>query len=69
MNFHMQWINHHLFFDIFRFAYHLKLRALEGQGIHSHQMKIYNNEKIYPIRVVCQPGGRTEKVNNYKKKL
>ncbi|CAB3983712.1 Ubiquitin carboxyl-terminal hydrolase 34 [Paramuricea clavata] len=44
-----------------RFAYHLKLRALEGQGIHPHQFKIRNNEKIYPIRVVCQPAGRTEK--------
>ena len=61
-----QWINHY-FYYICRFAYHLKLRALEGQGIHPHQIKTYNSEKNYHIRVVCQPGGRTEKVHNYVK--
>lgn len=50
-------------FYVFRFAYHLKLRALEGKGIRPHQLKNHNNEKVYPIRVVCQPAGRTEKVN------
>ena len=46
-----------------RFAFHLRLWWLEGRGITCHQQKVQRpTEKHYPIRVMCQPAGLSDKV-------
>ena len=46
-----------------RFAFHLRLWWLEGRGITSHQQIAQRpTEKQYPIRVMCQPAGLSDKV-------
>lgn len=45
-----------------RFAFHLRLWWLEGRGITCHQQIAQRpTEKHYPIRVICQPAGLTDK--------
>ena len=52
-----------LFFFTCRFAFHLRLWWLEGRGITCHQQITQRpTEKHYPIRVLCQPAGLSDKV-------
>ncbi|XP_048585971.1 ubiquitin carboxyl-terminal hydrolase 34 isoform X2 [Nematostella vectensis] len=45
-----------------RFAFHLRLWLLEGQGITCHKQKQQRpSEKHFPIRVMCQPAGLSDK--------
>ncbi|XP_027055599.1 ubiquitin carboxyl-terminal hydrolase 34-like [Pocillopora damicornis] len=45
-----------------RFAFHLRLWWLEGRGITCHQQITQRpTEKHYPIRVLCQPAGLSDK--------
>ncbi|KAL9953976.1 hypothetical protein ACROYT_G041461 [Oculina patagonica] len=45
-----------------RFAFHLRLWWLEGRGITCHQQIAQRpTEKHYPIRVMCQPAGLSDK--------
>lgn len=51
------------FFFFTRFAFHLRLWWLEGRGITCHQQIAQRpTEKHYPIRVLCQPAGLSDKV-------
>ena len=51
-------------FFLTRFAFHLRLWWLEGRGITCHQQIAQRpTEKHYPIRVLCQPAGLSDKVS------
>ena len=54
----------HLRISLFcRFSFHLRLWWLEGKGLTCHQQKPQrSSEKLYPIRVMCQPAGLSDKV-------